>query len=345
MTGKAQHDAEKKSSKKWALAKKILTTLFFIAVPIFLFMLIKQVDWNEVKLALQQLKLSSLLMGLALAAISYCVYGSYNLLGRKYAGHSLPARQILCVAQVCYAFTLNLSYWVGGFALRFRLYSRLGLDTPTITKVFTLSVITNWLGYTVLAGAIFALRLPDLPDNWKIGETGLQLVGILLLAVAAAYLAACKFSKRRSWSFRDHEINLPSFSLALTQAGLAAINWSLMALLVFVLLPAKVSYITVLGILLISSLAGAIAHIPAGLGVLETVFVAMLQHKFSHGAIIAALIGYRVTYYLIPLAVATVTYLILEGRAKKLRAGNESEAAEMSSDKTSNNAESHAAST
>lgn len=310
---------KKNQSGKWALAKKILTTVFFIVVPIFLFMLVKHVDWNEVKLALQQLKFSSLLLGLGVALVSYCIYGSYDLLGRKYAGHSLPVHQVLCVAQVCYAFTLNLSYWVGGFALRFRLYSRLGLDTPTITKVFTLSVITNWLGYTVLAGIIFALRLPDLPENWKIGETGLQFVGVLLLAIAATYLLACKYAKRRSWKFRDHEINLPTFTLALTQASLAAINWSLMAVLVYVLLPAKVSYITVLGILLISSLAGAIAHIPAGLGVLETVFVAMLQHKLSHGAIIAALIGYRVTYFLIPLALATVTYLILEGRAKHMR--------------------------
>ncbi|MFO1388152.1 lysylphosphatidylglycerol synthase domain-containing protein [Cellvibrio sp.] len=312
----------KQPSKKWVLAKRVLSVAFFIALPVFLFILIKRVDWHEVGVALQQLKPSSLLTGLAVAALSYCVYGSYDLLGRKYSEHSLPARQVLCVAQVCYAFTLNLSYWVGGFALRFRLYSRLGLDTPIITKVFTLSVITNWLGYAVLAGAIFTLRLPDLPENWKIGETGLQMAGVVLLLIAASYLLACKFSKRRSWKFRNHEITLPGFNLAVAQAGIAALNWSLMALIVYLLLPAKVAYITVLGILLISSLAGAIAHIPAGLGVLEAVFVAMLQHKLSHGAIIAALIGYRVIYYLIPLALATATYLVLESRAKNLRARN-----------------------
>jgi glycosyltransferase 2 family protein len=321
---------QKKTSKKWALVKRILTIAFFIAVPIFLFMLIKHVDWHEVKVALQNLKPSSLFMGLVIAATSYTVYGSYDLLGRKYAGHSLPARQIICVAQVCYAFTLNLSYWVGGFALRFRLYSRLGLDTPTITKVFTLSVITNWLGYTLLAGIIFALRLPDLPENWKIGETGLQVVGIVLLLIASSYLFACRFAKRRSWHFREHTIELPSFKLALTQATLAAINWSLMALLVFVLLPAKVTYLTVLGILLISSLAGAIAHIPAGLGVLEAVFVAMLQHQIAHGAILAALIGYRVMYFLIPLGLATIAYLVLESRAKKLRNSTEGNTSESS---------------
>ncbi|GGY67348.1 membrane protein [Cellvibrio zantedeschiae] len=311
--------------KLWKWTKRVLTLFFFILVPIFLFMLIKHVDWHEVKEALQNLKPTSLLLGLLVALISYNVYGSYDVLGRKYAGHSLPIRQILCVAQVCYAFTLNLSYWVGGFALRFRLYSRLGLDTPTITKVFSLSVITNWLGYTLLAGIIFSLRLPDLPENWKIGETGLQLVGVVLLLIASTYLLACKFSRRRSWKFRKHEINLPAFTLALTQATLAAINWSLMALLVYILLPAKVDYLTVLSTLLISSLAGAIAHIPAGLGVLEAVFVAMLQHKLSHGSIIAALIGYRVIYFLIPLGVATITYLILESRAKKLRANNVAE--------------------
>jgi len=321
VTDKYPQEKNRRSSK-WTLAKRILTTCFFILVPIFLFMLIRHVDWNEVKQALQNLNPGTLLLGLVIAFVSYNVYGSYDVLGRKYSGHSLPVRQILCVAEVCYAFTLNLSYFVGGFALRFRLYSRLGLDTPTITKVFTLSVITNWLGYMFLAGVIFALRLPDLPENWKIGEAGLQIIGIILLTIASSYLFACRFAKRRSWKFFKHEVTLPTFGLALTQACLAAFNWSLMALLVFVLLPAKVTYLTVLGILLISSMAGAVAHIPAGLGVLEAIFVAMLQGQFSHGTILAALIGYRVIYFLIPLGIATITYLILESRAKKLRADN-----------------------
>ncbi len=327
MTQSRNHSIGKsrEKSKKWMWAKRILTTCFFIAVPIFFYMLIKRVDWNEVQQALHNLQWSTLLLGLVVAFASYSVYGSYDVLGRKYSGHSLPVKQILCVAQICYAFTLNLSYWVGGFALRFRLYSRLGLDTPTITKVFTLSVITNWLGYTLLAGVIFALRLPDLPENWKIGEVGLQVVGVLLLLIGCGYLLACKFAKRRSWRLFKHKVQLPTFSLACSQAGLAALNWSLMALLIFVLLPAKVTYLTVLGILLITSMAGAISHIPAGLGVLESIFVAMLQHQFSHGTILAALIGYRVIYFLIPLGIATLTYFFLEARAKKLRANNVAE--------------------
>jgi uncharacterized membrane protein YbhN (UPF0104 family) len=298
---------------KWG--RRLLNLVFFILVPIFLYLLIKNTHWNEVKNALHQLEWSTLGLCLVIAVLSYCVYGSYDLLGRLYSGHKLPIHQVLSVAAVCYAFTLNLSYWVGGFALRFRLYSRLGLDNATITKIFSLSVITNWLGYMLMAGVIFTLKLPDLPPNWKIGETGLQLVGITLLLVAGIYIGACLFSRRRSWQIRDHKIVLPKFHIVVMQACLAMINWSLMALLVFVLLPEKVTYMTVLGVLLISSMAGVITHIPAGLGVLEAVFVAMLQHQFSTGVILAAIIGYRLVYFLIPLGVAGIVYFLLEGQA------------------------------
>ena len=314
---------QKTESKKFFWIKRALTICFFVAVPILLFMLIKNVDWQEVKQALQQIKPSTLALGLLIGLLSYIVYGSYDVLGRKYSGHSLPIYQILPVAFVCYAFTLNLSYLVGGFALRFRLYSRLGLDTATITKVFTLSIITNWLGYTFLAGIIFSCRLLDLPESWKIGTTGLQIIGFLLLLICTIYLLACQFAKRRSWQLFGHQVDLPSAGMALIQAVLSSINWALMALLIWIFLPAKIAFLMVLGILLLCAMAGAIAHIPGGLGVLEGIFVIMLQHQLSKGTILAALIGYRVCYFLVPLVVAAVIFFIIESRAKKLRTLNQ----------------------
>ncbi len=66
-----------------------------------------------------------------------------------------------------------------------------------------------------------------------------------------------------------------------------------------------------------SSIAGVIIHIPAGIGVLEAVFIAMLSGEdISKGAIIAALLARRALYYFLPLLLATVAYLLLESRAK-----------------------------
>jgi uncharacterized membrane protein YbhN (UPF0104 family) len=319
-----QKPAETGKQKPWLKwGKRAFTLFFFIAVPVLLFTLMKNLDWNEVMHALESYKASTLALGFVIAAGSYLTYCGFDVLARRYTEHKLSVKQIVPVTFVCYAFNLNLSSWVGGIALRYRLYSRLGLDVPTITRILSLSLITNWLGYMLLAGFVFAGDFVDLPEGWKIGDTTLQLIGFVLLAVCFAYFAACRFSKKRTWTVRKQQLVLPSLNQALRQALLGALNWGLMALLIYVLLPEKAFYPAVLGILLISSIAGVIAHIPAGLGVLETVFITLMQHQFSKGQLLAALIGYRVIYFLIPLMLALVVYVVLEKRAKAMRKRNE----------------------
>ncbi|MGF6395177.1 lysylphosphatidylglycerol synthase domain-containing protein [Pseudomonas plecoglossicida] len=306
--------------KAWhAWGKRLLTALFIVLIPVLLFTLARNLDWNEVRQSLVAYKPSTLVVGLGLALCSYLTFASYDLLARAYTGHTLPARQVLPVAFVCYAFNLNFTTWVGGVALRYRLYGRLGLDTATITRILTLGLLTNWMGYMLLAGTVFAMRLVKLPESWALGVTGLQVVGFILLAVAASYLLACAFAKRRTWHVRDHEITLPSLRLALCQVALGAANWALMAALIHWLLPGDLFYPSILGILLISCVAGVVAHIPAGLGVLEAVFLALLHGQLGQGTLVAALLGYRTLYYLIPLLLAVITYLVLEKRARTLR--------------------------
>ncbi|WP_459205686.1 lysylphosphatidylglycerol synthase domain-containing protein [Pseudomonas sp. MLB6B] len=299
--------------------KRVLTLLFIVLIPALLYSLARNLDWNEVRDSLMAYKPSTLAIGLGIAACSYGVFASYDLLARAYTGHKLPARQVLPVAFVCYAFNLNFTTWVGGVALRYRLYGRLGLDNATITRILTLGILTNWMGYMLVAGSVFALRQVQLPDNWAVGVTGLQLIGVAMLAVVAAYLLACGLAKRREWSVRGHEITLPSLRLALCQVALGGSNWLLMAALIWWLMPQEVFFPSVFGVLMISCVAGVVAHIPAGLGVLETVFLALLQGQLSQGNLVAALLGYRTLYYLIPLVIAVVAYLVLEKRAKALR--------------------------
>ncbi|WP_236185988.1 lysylphosphatidylglycerol synthase domain-containing protein [Pseudomonas juntendi] len=300
-------------------AKRVLTVAFLILIPVLLYQLARNLDWNEVRQSLLAYKPGTLVVGLAIAVCSYLTFASYDLLARAYTGHQLPARQVLPVAFVCYAFNLNFTTWVGGVALRYRLYGRLGLDTPTITRILTLGLLTNWMGYMLLAGSVFALGLVELPGNWAVGTTGLRLIGVLLLAITAAYLLACGLAKKRTWRWREHEVTLPTLRLALCQVALGASNWALMALLIYWLLPGDAFYPAILGILLISCVAGVVAHIPAGLGVLEAVFLALLHGQMAQGTLVAALLGYRTLYYLIPLVVAIVTYLVLEKRAKAMR--------------------------
>lgn len=97
-----------------------------------------------------------------------------------------------------------------------------------------------------------------------------------------------------------------------------------MGAIIWLLLGQNINYFFVLGVLLVSSIAGVIMHIPAGIGVLEAVFMALLAgENTSQGTIIAALLAYRVLYYFIPLLLALMCYLLLESRAKKVAGKNE----------------------
>lgn len=302
--------------KRW---KKPLTIAFFLALIVLFTLLARRIDWSEVVQTLGDFKVRTLVVAGALTLCSFLVYASFDLIGRTYIRQNLVWKQILPVGIISYAFNLNLSAWVGGIAMRYRLYSRLGVSTGNIAKILGLSLATNWFGYMAIAGVVFSSGLVTMPPGWKVSTTALQGIGALLVLASLGYLVACQFSKKRAWTIRGMEINLPSVRMACLQLLLGALNWSLMAAVIFTLLPAKLDYPLVLGVLLISAIAGVLTHIPAGLGVLEAVFIALLQHEASRGSLLAGLIAYRAIYFILPLLIALLMYLGVEAKAKALR--------------------------
>ena len=313
-----------KSHPRWRMAKRVLTVLFFIAVIVLLVIYAQKVDWQDVWKVIRGYDRLALFSAIALVIVSYLIYGCYDLLGRAYCGHKLAKRQVMLVSFICYAFNLTLSTWVGGIGMRYRLYSRLGLPGGTITRIFSLSITTNWLGYILLAGIIFTAGVVELPDHWYVDQTTLRILGIGLLMIIAVYLWFCAFAKHRHMTIKGQKLVLPSWKFALAQMLISSVNWMVMGAIIWLLLGQSVNYFFVLGVLLVSSIAGVIVHIPAGIGVLEAVFIALLAGEHtSKGTIIAALLAYRVLYYFIPLLLALICYLLLESQAKKLRAKNE----------------------
>lgn len=301
----------------WPWLKRILATVFFAAVAWLLVRYARGVDWGEVKNSLLELPRSVLLQALALAVTSHTVYSLLDLVGRHYTGHRLSKRKTMQVSFISYAFNLNLGSLVGGVGFRYRLYSRLGLRYGQITRILTLSMITNWLGYVLLAGLIFTLAPLELPPHWKLDSEELRMLGVALLGVTVAYLTVCAFSRRRSWTVSGHEIDVPTLRMALAQLGISCTHWAFMAAVPWMLLQGQVPYTTVLPVMLMAAIAGVILHIPAGLGVTEAVFIALLSHRVPEHQLLGALLAYRAVYYLVPLIVGALLYLKVEMRTRK----------------------------
>lgn len=301
----------------WPWLKRGAAAVFIVLVVSLLVSRARTIDWAQVLLSLQQYPLAVVGSAVALAVASLLLYSCFDLLGRHYTGHTLGAPTVMTVTFVSYAFNLNLGSLVGGVAFRYRLYSRLGLRTGVIARIMSLSMLANWIGYVALAGLVFSLQPLRLPASWPLDTAHLRLIGAALLAGAAAYLGVCAFSRQRALRLRGHTIELPTFQMAGLQLLMGAGNWLLMASIIFVLLQQRIAFSAVLSALLLGAIAGVITRIPAGLGVLEAVFVALFSQQMPKHELLAALVAYRLVYFIAPLAVASLVYLVMEAKARQ----------------------------
>jgi uncharacterized membrane protein YbhN (UPF0104 family) len=300
----------------WPWAKRLLKIAFFAAVAWLLVRQARSVEWEEVLAILREHPKEGLLLAALLAAASHLLYSCFDLLGRHVTGQTVATRKVMTVNFISFAFNLNMGTLIGGIAFRYRLYSQLGLGADVVTRVVGMSILTNWLGYLLLAGMLFWWWPIPLPPGWKLDMRGQQWLGFALFVAALVYVLLCARARRRNFTIKDYEIALPSLRLALLQLLMSCVNWLLNAGVLFMLMERKVAFTEVLGALLVSAIAGVLAHIPAGLGVLEAVFVALLSQRLPTSELIAALLAYRAVYYLIPLALALLVYLVFELRVK-----------------------------
>lgn len=300
---------------RWASIKRWLLPIFFLLVIGLLIHQGQRVDWAAVGRGVRAMPWETLLLAGAFSLGSHALYGSFDLLGRRHVRLPIGAFATWCVACISYAFNLALGSVVGAVGVRYRLYGHLGARPGLIARVLGLGLITNWLGYAVLAGIIFAggfIKLP--PRVADLSDLSLRLIGVGLLVASAVWVGACLFATKRDWKVRGHVVRLPTGSIAVAQVLLSVAHWGLMAAVIHALLLGKVDYPSVLGTLLVASIAALITHVPAGLGVLEGIFVALLAHRVPPASILAAVLAYRVIYQLAPVALTGLIWLVLERR-------------------------------
>jgi len=303
----------------WARIRRWVVPAFGILILGLLVSHARKVDWAGAWQALGHYSAGRLLAVLALATASHALYGCFDLLGRRYTSHGLPRWRTWAIAVASYAFNLNLGSLVGGVALRARLYARAGLDDATVAQIVGFSLATNWLGYGLLAGSLFAVGAIEPPAQAHIGSLAFRGIGAAMVLVVAGYLLACARLRGASWRIRGRSLRLPTVRLALLQLAVSAANWALMGSAMYLLLGGKVSYPTALGVLMAASIVGVMTPIPAGLGVLEAVYIALLSGSLRQSVLMGAVLAYRALYYLLPLTGGLLLYAGLERYASQHR--------------------------
>ncbi|MEW6704754.1 MAG: lysylphosphatidylglycerol synthase domain-containing protein [Pseudomonadota bacterium] len=277
----------------------------------------RKIDWAEVGEALRSYPAWSLAGTWALATAAHAVYAGYDLLARQHIGHRLPLLKVWAVGLVSFAVNLNLGSIVGGIGFRLRLYSKLGLEMADAGRIFAFCLVANWSGYMVLLGSLLVSGGFEPPPALGLSAAAWQAIGAALLAGAALYLAACELRGGRQLKLWRWQMELPPARMAAAQMALSMTHWLLVGSVVWTLMPRELAFGEVLGTLLSAAIAGAVVHVPGGLGVIEAVFIASFGGRVPEGALVAALLAYRAAFYLLPLAGAIVLHLALEAHARR----------------------------
>jgi glycosyltransferase 2 family protein len=239
----------------------------------------------------------NLALALGFVAASYLCLTGFDALAVRYAGRSLPYRQVALTSFV----SLSIGHNVGGAAfssgaLRYRFYSGFGLSALDVGKIIVFCGLTVTLGLVTLAGIALLLG-PELGlGGFELDPTMARGLGALCLAAVGIYLLLA-WRLTEPLVVRGHDFRMPSVRIAAGQVLVGTANFACVAAALHQLMAGAASYAQTVTAYVLGNIAGILSHVPGGLGVLEFIIGSLLGHAEAIGALIV----FRVLYFFLPL--------------------------------------------
>lgn len=280
-----------------------------------LYHLLKPVNPADVAAQIRATPMGALAAALGATAIGYLALIFYDWFGLRFIGKTLDRGIVALGGFLGYAFgnTIGVSVISGG-AVRYRIYSAVGLNAFEVAAVSGYIAIALGTGLTLVGISALAVH-PGAVGAWlPYAPSTIQIVAAGITAVSVALIAWMSVSQR-SLSIRGHELHLPppadlAGQLVVTLIDIAAASFAL-----WVLLPAgKPDYATFIAVYAAATMIGVLSHVPGGIGVFETVVIGTLPASVPVGDAAAALLLFRLVYYLVPFALAFVLVALNEIR-------------------------------
>lgn len=255
--------------------------------------------------------------------LNYAILVGYDWLALIAIGKPLPIRRTALVSFIGQAVSYNFGALLGGTTARYRFYSAWGFSLEEIVRLVLMLAVTFWVGALGLCGAVFLIAPPVIPFELleKMPVKDVRILGGFLLCLALSYLVLCFFIRKPVRAF-GKEFVFPSPKIALLQAVVAGVDLLAAAACMYVLLPGEleISFMQFLPSYLMAQVAVVLTHVPGGVGVFELVILHLTQTPREH-LVVAAVLCFRVVYFILPLLAAAVLLAAYEAqeRRKSLR--------------------------
>ncbi len=261
----------------------------------------------------------AILFAAGLTTIGYLLLSLYDVLALRYVRQPVGMPRTMFTGFVAYAFSQTLGFpLLTGSSIRYRLYSAWGLSAVEIAQLIAFTMVTFWLGVLSVSGAVLAAAPADAATVFPLPGWAIRVLGIVMLGIVLGYLTATNV-RHRPVHIRGWRIHLPPPRLAAAQLGLACLDWTVAAAVLYVLLPAggHVSFWALVAVFVLAQVAGVVSHVPGGLGVFESLVVLAFRGQFAAPELVGSLVMYRVVYYLGPFLLATALFVAYEARQRR----------------------------
>lgn len=250
--------------------------------------------------------------GVALVMASFWLLSIYDLLALRHAGQKTPYSKVFLISFLSFSLGNAVgSNMIAGGAVRYHLYGRLGLSARVRLGIIGFVAATTYSGLLLLVTAAGLLAQDFIQSALHLPRWGAITAAVASFLLLVGYLGV---------TFRDWpiprwiaaRIALPSGSTALAQIALSAMEWMVLAALLYLLLPGagSVGYFAILLAYLVGILAATISNVPGGIGVLETMLSLLLKDHIAPEQVVASMLVFRLLLHLLPLLVAIPVGLI-----------------------------------
>jgi uncharacterized membrane protein YbhN (UPF0104 family) len=277
-----------------------------------------------------------MLVAVGLTVINYGILVMYDYLAFRFAKVPISFARVAFAAVTSYSFSYNFGATLAGIPLRYRLYSSWNIPLTKIVQLLVILAFTFWFGVFALAGILFVampLTIPDLHkfcaemvNQWHVPPKAVETFaylfadsrkfGIFLLILAGAYVGTSLLHRGSLRIFR-WTVPVPPPKLTIYQIGIASADMLVAGAVLFMLCPpVKGGYVTVLEVYMVAFVLNVLSHVPGGWGVIEGTVMILLRElnlvsdpDNNMSKVLAAIVVFRVIYFLLPLFFSTALVL------------------------------------
>jgi uncharacterized membrane protein YbhN (UPF0104 family) len=264
--------------------------------------------WAEMAARMRRWGAARVAIAGALSAASFALLGVVEWLGLRWSGRPLRWRTAMLRGFIVNGITHALgSSVVIATAARTWAYGHRGLTLAPSAMTSIFNAVSFATGLALMAGAGLMFADPAQLAVVRLSVLQGRLLAAVGLGAVALYVAGCLVWPAK---WRLFDTPAPPLGYAIAQVVLGAIDNALSAAILWVLVgPDQAPFDTFVFAYALAVAVASISHVPGGLGVFEGTLSALMPTA-SPEALGAGFIGFRLIFYVAPLALAVAAALI-----------------------------------